>query len=384
MRVLIAHSRYLSGATSGENRVVEDEARLLSEGGHEVHVWQPVPRSGGASELLGMGMGSVWSFRAAAAVQRAIRRARVAVVHFHNLFPKLSPAVIRAAAAEGVPVVVTLHNYRLLCLPATLLRDGRVCEDCVGRVPWPGVLHRCYRESALGSGALAASLSLHDRLRTFDRVTLFLAVGDFVRDKHIQGGVPADRIRVKSNFAWPTPRRKGPGRYYLFLGRLSREKGVETILDAWRNAPGELLLVGDGPDGDRLRNLAPPRVRFIGAVPATDVAPLVREARAVVLPSVWYEAQPRVVLEAYAAGVPVLASRIGGLEDLITHGDTGLLVDPWNASSWTEAVKLVSDDSESERLGAGAFARWTNLYAPGRALRSLEEAYADAIERNAT
>ena len=383
MRILIVHSRYLSGPSSGENRVVDDEARLLSDAGHDVHVWQPEPHADGAADLLRLGAGSVWSRTAAASVRSVIRRERVAVIHCHNLFPLLSPAVIRAAHQEGVPVVVTLHNYRLLCLPATLLREGRVCEDCVGRVPWPGIVHRCYRGSLLGSGALAASLTLHDRLDTFDRVALFLAVAEFVRNKHIEGGLTADRIRVKSNFAWPAPRREGPGGYYLFLGRIAPEKGLATVLEAWRDAPGELLVVGDGPDANRSRRAAPPGVRFHGPVTADEVPSILAGARALVLPSLWYEAQPRVILEAYAAGVPVVASRIGGLEELVEHDATGLLVDPSDVGAWASAIRTLADDATCARLGGGAYERWGDLYGPDRALRDLEDAYAAAIERAA-
>jgi glycosyltransferase involved in cell wall biosynthesis len=384
VRILIVHSRYLSGPASGENRVVEDEARLLSEGGHDVHVWSPEPDAGGPAARLRLGLETIWSAHAATELRRRIAKVRVDVVHGHNLFPTISPSVIRVAAEEGVPFVLTLHNYRLLCLPATLLRDGDLCEDCVGRTPWPGVLHRCYRGSALGSGALALSIGLHRWASTFDRVSLFLAVGGFVRDKHIAGGVPADRIRVKSNFTWPTSRREGPGNYYLYIGRLAREKGIDTILEAWRDAPGQLLVVGDGPDARRLRGAATPHVRFLDGVPAEEVASLIRGARALVLPSVWYEGQPRVVLEAYAAGVPVIASRIGGLQEVVIDGRTGLLTDPGEATSWIRAATIIADDNECVRLGNGAFAEWAQRYTPEQAIRELESAYADAIARGAT
>ncbi|HEX6400477.1 MAG TPA: glycosyltransferase [Actinomycetota bacterium] len=381
MRILIAHSRYLSGPASGENRVVEDEARLLADAGHEVQVWDPLPATDGPLARVRAGVDAVWSARATSQIRRRVAGGGVDVLHCHNLFPTLSPAVLRVAARAGVPVVVTLHNYRLMCLPATLLRDGRICEDCVGRVPWPGVVHRCYRGSALGSGALAASLALHRSIGSFDLVTLFLAVGGFVRDKHVEAGVPSDRIQVKANFAWPVARRSAGGRYSIFVGRLAREKGVETILDAWRDAPGELLIAGDGPDAERLRRLAPPRVRFLGSVPSDEVPSLIREARALLVPSLWYEGQPRAVLEAYAAAVPVVASRIGGLAELVTDGRSGLLVDAGDPGSWAVAVKRISDDAECDRLGEGAYAEWTDRYTPERGLRALEEAYATALDR---
>ena len=233
MRVLILHSRYLSGTTSGENRVVEDEARLLRDAGHDVLVWAPSPSELGVAGRVRAGASALWSARAVEKVRRLIGRHQPQVVHCHNLFPMLSPAVIRAAAAEA-PVVATLHNFRLLCLPATFVRDGEPCEDCLGHLPWRGVRYRCYRGSRLGSGALAGSLGLHRALGTFDDVRRFLAVSDFVRAKHVEAGFPPEQIKVKPNFSWPLPRREGPGEYFLYLGRLSPEKGVPTLLEAWR------------------------------------------------------------------------------------------------------------------------------------------------------
>src|SRR6266542_5678779 len=226
LRILVLHSRYLSGDASGENRVVQDETKLLSEAGHLVRVWQPAPERSAGLGLLATGIGAVWSRTAAAEVRRIMQEFGPDVVHCHNLLPSFSPAVIRVAHSEGSAVVMTLHNYRLMCLPSTFLRDGHVCEDCLGHVPWRGVIYRCYRDSALGSAALATSLSLHRMLHTFDRITLYLAVSKFVRDKYIEAGFPSDRVRVKSNFAWRAARREGPGDYFLFLGRLSPEKGV--------------------------------------------------------------------------------------------------------------------------------------------------------------
>ena len=257
VRILILHSRYLSGASSGENRVVDDEARLLTDGGHRVDVWDPAPNSARGLHRMGMAGRAIWSTDATARVHGLIRRSKAEVVHCHNLFPLLSPAVLRAASGEGAAVVMTLHNYRLLCLPATFIRDGRVCEDCLGRAPWPGVVHACYRGSTLGSAALATSLSLHNAFHTFDRVTKYLAVSGFVRRKYMEAGWPDDRIEVKSNFAWENPKREGPGRYFLYLGRLSPEKGIATLLSAWRRSSARLLVVGDGPTAKRSKQTLP-------------------------------------------------------------------------------------------------------------------------------
>jgi glycosyltransferase involved in cell wall biosynthesis len=379
VRILVVHSRYLSGPASGENRVVDDEVRLLREAGHEVVAWTPsLPGNAGTLDLVGAAFGAVWSQRAAARVGELLRQKRADVVHVHNLFPNLSPAVIRAAAAEGTKVVATLHNYRLLCLPATLLRNGRICEDCLGRTPWPGVLHKCYRSSSAASAAIATSLTSHRALGTFRSVALFLAVSEFVRTKHVQGGLSPHRIMVKPNFAWPAERRRGPGRYFLYLGRLSAEKGVDTLLKAWGDLEAPLHLAGDGPDRSLLERLAPENVRFLGLVPPEQATELVRGARALMLPSRWYEGAPRAIPEAYAAGVPVVASRIGGLPEFVDEGTSGLLVPPGNVQALRRAAAHLVSDQASVELGDGAYRLWAKRWTPEHGLRALEEAYARA------
>ncbi len=184
---------------------------------------------------------------------------------------------------------------------------------------------------------------------------------------------------VKPNFAWPAPRREGPGGPFLYLGRLSEEKGVEELVRAWRPDLGRLLVVGDGPLAPRLRALAGEGVELRGSVPPEEVPALVAGARAVLVPSLWYEAFPRVVVEAYTAGVPVLASRIGALPEVVEEGVTGLLAEPGDPASWAEAVERLRDDELSLRLGEGAYRRWRERYTPEENLRLLEEIYREAI-----
>ena len=383
LRILVLHSPYLSGPASGENRVVDDEVRLLREGGHDVEVFLPARRAGQALGGLREGMSAVWSRDAVERVRQLIDGQRSEIVHCHNLFPALSPAVLRVADDAGAAVLMTLHNYRLACLPATFLRDDRVCEDCLGHVPWRGVVHRCYRGSAAAGAALATSLTLHRARGTFDRVDLFLAVSEFLRAKHVEAGLPAERVSVKRNFAWSARRREGPGEYVLFAGRLSPEKGVRTLLDASRRIDAPVVIVGDGPDGDELRRLAPKRVSFLGAVEAARMPELLAGARALVLPSIWYEGAPRTVLEAYAAGVPVVASSIGALPDLVDDTVTGLLVPPGDSASLAAAIERLSDDAECLRLGEGAWKEWSDRYAPEVALKELEGAYRRALDGRA-
>jgi glycosyltransferase involved in cell wall biosynthesis len=379
MRVLTLHSRYLSAA-SGENQVVVDEAQLLRDAGHQVWVHAPTTKDASTMDRLRAGGSAVWSASAAAAVARAVRSRGIDIVHVHNLFPNLSPAVLRSAAAAGAGVVVTLHNYRLMCLPANLLRNGRICELCVGRLPWRGVVLRCYRDSVLGSAAIAGSLGLHRAIGSFEMVTRYLAVSDFVKSKYVQAGVPAERIVVKPNFTWQVPRRRGPGAHFLFVGRLSPEKGLMTLLRAWSDeGTATLVVAGDGPQADELRREAPRNVVFLGSVPHEEVARLLAGARALVVPSRCYEAAPKSIIEAFAAGVPVITARIGGLEGIIRDGVSGVHVSSDRPAAWSTATETLLDDRESERLGEGAFRTWQELYSPAIGLRSLEAAYHDAL-----
>jgi glycosyltransferase involved in cell wall biosynthesis len=336
-----------------------------------VRSWTPTIRDG----TLRSAVDAVWSRSAASHVKKLIRSFAPDVVHVHSLYPRLSPAVVRAS--KDVPVVVTLHNFRLHCLPATYLRNGVVCEACLGRKPWRGVAYACYRDSRMASATLASSLTLHRGLGTFRQVTRFLAVSNFVRVKHIQAGLEPERILVKDNFASGAARREGPGTVFVTLGRLSREKGLSELLDAWPGAP--LRIVGDGPERAFLVHKAPTSVGFPGSVSSDDVPQLLGSARALLQPSRCYEAQPRAILEAFAAGVPVIASRIGGLPELVEHGVNGLLVDVDDKRGWQEAVEHLMDDSESERLGEGAYRTWQERFTPEIALRNLENAYAEAI-----
>lgn len=384
MRILILHSRYLSGDVSGENRVVRDEARVLSEAGHDVLLREATPSVSGLRAQASTAATSIWATRVAAEVTTTVRRRGVDVVHVHNLFPELSPLVLKAARRGGAAVVMTLHNFRLMCLPATLQRDGRTCELCVGRLPLQGVRHGCYRGSKVGSAVLATSFAVHRAIGSFDAVDRFLAVSGYVRERHIEAGLDPARIGVKENFVWPQLVRRSAEGPFLFLGRLTVEKGLDTLFDAWRAAPdlGELLVAGDGPELERLRSAAPVGVRVIGAVPADQVPDMVAGARAVLVPSVWPEpAVPRAVLEAYASRVGVVASAVGGMREGVREGETGYLVPPGDVGAWVEALRRLRREGEADRLGDGGYTSWRERYGPDAGLRALEAVYAEVTAR---
>lgn len=379
MKVLIVHADYQSGPASGENQVVNDEARLLEEAGHDVRRLTRAPMSSGVRGTFRSGADAVWSRLSVKEVSKLIADDRPDVVHCHNILTGISPAIIHSISRTSVPIVMSLHNYRLMCLPGTFLRDGELCELCRGRLPVPGVRWACYKGSRIASGVLGSSLALHRAVGSFDRVTLFAAVSEFLRGKHIEGGMEERRIVVKPNFAWPAERREKSD-YFMFMGRLAPEKGVRTLIDAWRGVKSKLLVVGDGAEAPPLRAIAPSNVEFLGSVEHERALGLLGRARGLLVPSLWYEGAPRTILEAYAAGVPVLGSRIGALPELIEDGVSGLLIRPGEPEAWRLGIAALEDESTARGLGEGAHELWNRHYRPDGALENLLTVYRKAQE----
>jgi glycosyltransferase involved in cell wall biosynthesis len=377
VRIAVLHSEYRSGSLSGENRVVTDEIALLRSAGHEVASWRPIPEPPSPLSTAQLGFRTVWSKAARNRLRSLLSHFRPDVIHVHNLFPMLSPAIL--GVGRDIPLVMTLHNYRLMCLPGDLYRGSRQCEVCVGRVPWRGIVYRCYRDSYLASGAIALSLTLHRATNSFDLVDLFIAVSDFVKQKYVEDGWSADQIRMKGHFVWPSARRRGSGKHFLYVGRLSAEKGITWLAQVWQEGWGQLRIVGDGPESESLRRLAHSReIELIGPRSPEEVATHVVESRAVLMPSLCSEPFGRTAIEAYAAGVPVIANASGALREVVVNGITGLLVNP-SAEAWAGAIEELQDDATSRRLGAGAYKAWLSEYSPQTNLRQLEEAYETAI-----
>jgi len=388
LRVLIIHNRYR--IPGGEDRVVEAEARLLRERGHEVlvHTRSNVElESEGFVGRTAAAWTAVWSRAGAREVLSLVRDFRPDVAHVHNVFHVISPAVYRALARSGVPVVQTLHNYRLLCPGALFLRDGSVCEACLGRFfAWPGVVHRCYRGSLGASLAVAGSVAAHRLLGTWDRaVTLYIALTEFARNKFIVAGFPPERVVVKPNFVYPPASeqvRSGPGDFFLYVGRLSPEKGVGTLLSAWRSrelSRVPLVVCGDGPLAGEVREaaaLSGGAIRYLGRVGPKEVARLMGKARALLFPSLCYETFSLVIAEAYAGGLPVLASRLGAAAELVEDGVTGVLLSPGEPEAWRQAVLWAwGEPSRLSAMGERARRVYEDRYSPEANYRLLLQIY---------
>lgn len=328
-RILLVHEHYQQ--PGGEDQVFAAEADLLESRGHKVLRY--VEHNDRIKDMgrLDLARATVWSGSAYKNLRKLMRVERPQLVHFHNTFPLISPAAYYAAKAEDVPVVQTLHNYRLLCLNSFFFRDGKICEDCLGKTsPWRGVLHSCYRGSRAASGVVSTMLTAHSALGTWTKmVDVHIALTEFARQKFVQGGLPPEKIVVKPHFVHPAPKRgAGRGEFALFVGRLSPEKGLVTLLSAWKHLKGKIRLkiVGDGPLGSQTAEAAEriPGIEWLGLQPQEEVSELMGKAAFLVLPSEGYETFGRVAIEAFAKGTPVVAAKVGAVAELVEHGRTGL------------------------------------------------------------
>jgi glycosyltransferase involved in cell wall biosynthesis len=344
MRILVVHNRYQQAG--GEDVVVRAETSLLSSRGHEVETFQEdnveiVNWSDAALTTVRC----VYSYSAARDVRKLIARFQPDVAHIHNFFPRVSPSVHYACLEASIPIVQTLHNYRLLCPGSTFLRDQKVCEDCLGKaIPWPAVQHGCYRKSRFASAAMVNMLTIHRALQTWQRtVSRFIAPTQFARSKFIEGGLPEGRIVVKPNFVTPDPG-MGPGNggYVLFVGRLSEEKGLNTLLAAWSKVSprGRLKIVGDGPMAAAVEQASStnPSIEWLGTRSRGEVLALMSNAALLVFPSIGYETFGLTVIEAFATGLPVFASRLGAMAELVSDGETGKLFTAGSSDELAAAI----------------------------------------------
>lgn len=383
MKVLVAHNSYRE--RGGEDKVVEAEVALLRARSNVV-----VEYRRHNDELAGMGRvaaaaEALWSRRTIDELGAMLAAVRPDVVHVHNTLPLISPSLYWAASRATIPVVQTLHNFRLLCPQAMFLRDGGVCEDCLGKLPWRGVTRACYRGSVAQSAVLAGMVTLHRGLGTWQtKVARYIALNEFCRRKFIEGGLPAERVVVKPNFvdsgAAPSQQRAG----FLFVGRLSEEKGIAVLVQASAALPEGLLRVaGVGPNASMLDSK--PGIAALGALTVANVRAEMERAMALVLPSICYENFPLTLVEAFAAGLPVIASRIGSLAELVEDGETGLLFEPGNAESLAATMQWAhAHPTRMADMGRNARARYESEYTADRNYQQLMAIYEGAIGDVAT
>ena len=399
MRVLLVHNYYGSSAPSGENVVFETERDLLRAHGHDVETFarhsDTIRRKGLMGKVVGA-LSVVGNPLAARALAEKCRTFRPDVIHFHNTFPLISALAVRAAN-RFAPVVMTLHNYRLVCAAGTPFRDGAICTDCFDGSVAPSLRHCCYRHSLFATIPLAASIALYRR-RLPKWVARFIALSEFQRRQILAYGFPAEKVVVKPNAVADAPglaadSEKGSvGDYVVYVGRLSAEKGVTTLLKAWnlldarekaRMGLRELRLVGDGAQRAELEASAAPDVRFMGVQDSAAVKKTVAEARCIVLPSVCWETFGLAVAEALREGTPAVVSDVGALPELVRDGVNGFVFRARDEKSLAAALRRMLSQSAGQSAAMRRAARYAYeaKFTEARNYESLMEIYEEARNR---
>ncbi len=389
MRILLLHNHYQ--LLGGEDGVFDAECELLKSNGHEVLTYERHNNEIKNYSTLGklaLSGKTVWSSQSYRQIRTIIRDSKPDIAHFHNIFPLISPAAYYACKAEGVPVVQTLHNYRIFCSGAKLVRDGNICEECIGHPPWRGIFYGCYRNSRLQTLPVAVMEWVHSWLKTWnEKVDTYIALTKFGREKLIEDGLPAQKIAVKPNFLSHPPKPSFDNKdFVLFLGRLDAVKGLRTILDAWQGISGTpLKIIGDGPLRaeleERKRQYGLSNIEFLGQLSFKRCMEWLRQARFMVMPALCYEMFPLTIREAFACGKAVLASNLGSMAELVTDGKRGRLFNPGDAEDLAQKARwMVKNEGKVIEMGKNARAEFEAKYTAERNYEMLMGIYEKAIE----
>lgn len=314
------------------------------------HAYSPTDRMAKAAA-------SIWSLQAQQRLRHLLTNFRPQVAHLHNIYHHLSPSILATLREAGIPTVMTAHDFKMACPNYRMYTQGQVCERCRGGNVMNALVHRCVRDSVVASALVSVEAIVHRSLRSWHRgPDRIVAPSQFVIDKLVAWGFDARRfvhIRNPVDAAHIEPQ-PAPGQDFVYVGRLSAEKGLESLIEAVRRSGVTLTVAGEGPLGEAMSRAVESsngRIRWLGRLESVAVQALLRSARAVVVPSQWYENAPLSVLEAFAAAKPVIATRMGGLPEMVVHGRTGWLVpvaDTDALAGMLEAVKALPDAQVSE------------------------------------
>ncbi|MFC5472178.1 WecB/TagA/CpsF family glycosyltransferase [Cohnella suwonensis] len=386
--IKIAHVHNYYQQEGGEDKVVRQEIEMLREVGHEVIVYDKhndeLKNMSQWKKLAAM-IQTVWSIQVYMDFKRFLLQNKPDLVHFHNTFPLISPSAYFAAQKMGIPVVQTLHNYRLLCPAGVFYHHGEVCEKCSQGTLMNSILLGCYRNSRLQSAVVATMLWVNRLLGTWNRkVDRYIVLTEFAKQKFVEKGLPEKKITVKSNFTKdniePTPRKE----FFLFVGRLSTEKGVDLLVDAWKSMDPslQLVIIGDGPEYPQLRETAKnhPNIQFLGKQDSSVVMQRMREARFLIVPSIWYEGFPMAVIEAYSVGTPVICNRIGSLQEIVVDSVTGFHYDAHKKGELAQAIQRATEEGAYEVMCANVQRIYRSQYTKELNIARLLEVYDEVLE----
>ncbi|NLT49157.1 MAG: glycosyltransferase family 4 protein [Clostridiales bacterium] len=392
MKIILAHNYPIGFATGGEGHVFEDEAEILKAHGHEVFKLYCSNSEATNSSLIGKAkafLDAPWSKKGYGRMAQAIEQFRPDIVHVHNFFLIYSPSIFKAACDYKVPSVVTLHNYRMVSPCSQLLRNGKICELCVGRNPWRILLFRCYKNSFWASLLRYRIYYLSRKFHNWERyIDAFIALTDFGKSKLVQSGMEARKISIVPNCAIDALKEaplSPPGKYALFIGRLSQEKGLEGLLEAWQEIDYPLIVIGEGELRTRMESIAPDNVKFAGPQNGEAIVEFLKGSSFVVMPSICYEGLPLVAVEAMAIGRAIAASGHGALASVIEDNVTGLHFKPGDIKDMRKIIgRLISEKQSTQKMGENARKRYLSLYTPEKHYEALMKTYKKAICGKAT
>ena len=385
MKILLVHNSYQQAG--GEDIIFEQDKKNLQRAGHDVITYERSNHELKHFSILQRAMlvkNIVWASDTKREFEELLKKESPDVVHVHNTFVMISPSIYSACRNRRIPVVQTLQNYRLMCPGALFFRDGKICEDCVDQSLWHGIRHGCYRDSHLETAGVALMLAWHRRMNTYhDLIDCAVAATEFSRGKFLAAGFDSKKVVVKPNFVDPDP---GPrdhiGNYAVFTGRLSVEKGVGTLLEAWAQAGNDrpLKIVGDGPLRESVQNYAEDHrlsnITFTGRLSRDETIAIVKGAQFQIVPSVSYEGFPMVIVEGFACGVPMLCSRLGAMQEIVTDHGTGLLFSPGDAQDLANKVAWAwNHPSELARMGSAARKRYESEFTAEKNYSQLMRIY---------
>lgn len=390
MRIAVLHNFYRE--TGGEDTVFHSEVALLKSRNHEVLTHTVSNESLEGLSRWQQARATIWNAQTYRDLLQWFKENKPDIAHFHNIWYVLSPAAYQAAHDAGIPVVQTLHNYRLICPGGQLLRSGKPCELCVGkRLPIYGVFYGCYRNSRFATLVRALQVLRQRRAGHWQRaIQVFIVLTEFAKKKFIQGGLPPDKLVVKPNFVAPDPGEGAhQGDYALFVGRLSEEKGVHVLLEAWKRLPAEyrLIVVGDGPLSSLMQEAQTecPNIAWLGRQSRSEVIQLMKDARVLVFPSICYEGLSMTLIESFATGLPVVASDLGSMSAVVEHRVTGWLFTPGDPQALCDSVREVyGEDQRLREMGVNARQTYLQQYTAERNYEMLLNIYQQAIQRRRT
>jgi glycosyltransferase involved in cell wall biosynthesis len=382
MKILIGHNYYQN--PGGEDGVFRSEIAMLKNFGHEVVTYERHNDEikPGISSRISHAASLRFSKNSYDQMRSLIRSFKPDVAHFHNTFFVMTPSVLYACKDEGVPVLVSLHNFRLMCINGLFFRDNKPCEDCLHGSSISGIVHKCYQHSFVLSALATDMMSYHWRRKTWmDIVDHFVVATEFTKKKHIEAGIPSAKITVLPNFVENPFGVQAKGRYALYAGRLRQEKGIDILIKAWRHIKDfPLYIAGQGPMQKEIeayiKDHGLTHVKMLGFLENDDYLKVVSQARFLIVPSICYENFPRVVTEAFACGVPVLANRLGTMEEVVEDGSTGLLFDNSDPQDLAaKAMAMISDDNKYAQLCSNSRRVYDLKYTAARHYEGLMKIY---------